>query len=476
MGTAQTTAEIDWLLNAARKFIDSQRIKSGVISFFDTRFEQSELEKLLESISFVAVLDTVTYRFLQYFYQIIGFGRIRNDCFKDLVIARIVEPVSKRQTKDLLEVRFDRKYPLNKIYQTLRSVSDNNYQDKIEQIVYRFVKNHISRNINVLFFDVTTLYFEAFDEDDFRRYGFSKDNKHNQPQIVIGLTVTTDGIPLSVSIFEGSKFEGHTIIPAMSALTNRLRLDEDFVVVADSAMLSQKNIGLLEDKKLKYIVGARLGSLSRKLFREVITSMKKIDGETVRINLNQERTLIVSYSEKRAGKDRHDREKQIKKAKYLITNPSGFMNRYKFLTSKDKKGFCLNEEIIEKARQLEGLKGYITNAAKLPSDEIIKRYSELWQVEKAFRMSKSDLKARPIFHTLKQSIEAHILIVFTALTISRYIEFTTKTSIHTVVKTLSRIKEIVAEDNVSGQRARKLTNLTTEAKQLLEYTKINWVI
>ena len=469
IGTGRTPFETEQLMRAARKFIDNQRIKSGVISFFDTRFDQSRLEEFLDSVSFVQVLDTVTYRFIHHFYQTIGFHKIKDDCFADLVIARIVEPLSKRQTKDFLAARFDKEYPLNRIYQTLKNSFKSDYQDKVEEITYQFIRKHISKNITVLFFDVTTLYFEAFDEDDIRKCGFSKEYRHNQPQIVVALTVTASGMPLAMKMFEGDTFEGHTMIPAISETMDKFSLN-DIVVVADAAMLSEDNLKKLEAKQLKYIVGARLGNISNNLFEKIIAALPRKDKACIRLNQENGRTLLVGYSEKRAAKDRHDREKQINKAKDVLVKPQSVVRKYKFIASSGKGQFRLNQKLIEKAEKLEGVKGYITNAIELTDEEIIEKYTELWQVEKSFRMSKSDLKARPIFHTLRESIGTHLLIVFTALVVSRYIEYVTKQSIHVVIKTLTRVKEIVVEDNVTKQRARKLTNLTDEARLLIGYT------
>lgn len=470
IGTGRTPAEIEQLIRSAHKFIDNQRIKSGVISFFDTRFKQSKLEEFLDCVSFIKVLDTATYAFISHFYKTVGFHKIRDDCFADLVIARIVEPASKRQTKDILTEKFGRKYPLNRIYLTLRNTIKSNYQKKIEGIAYQFIRKHINKNITVLFFDVTTLYFEAFDEDDFRKNGFSKDYRHNQPQIVVSLTVTSSGMPLAMKMFEGDTFEGHTMLPAISETISMFSLD-DIVVVADAAMLSEDNLKKLETKHIKYIVGARLGNIGNSLFEKITSDLPRVDNSSMRFDLGNDRILLAGYSEKRAAKDRHDREKQIQKAKETLLSPQKVVRRYKFITSKGKKQFKLNQKLIEKAEKLEGIKGYITNAIELSDKEIIDKYTELWQVEKAFRMSKSDLKARPIFHTLKESIEAHLLIVFTALITSRYIEYVTKQSIHTIIKILSRVKEIVVEDNATKERARKLTNLSDEARLLLRFTR-----
>ena len=146
---------------------------------------------------------------------------------------------------------------------------------------------------------------------------------------------------------------------------------------------------------------------------------------------------------------------------------SAITRRYKFLTSRSKGKYQLNTKLIEKAKLLEGLKGYVTNALDLTNSEIIKKYSELWQVEKAFRISKSDLKIRPVFHTARESIESHLLLVFAALTISRYVEIISNQSIANIVKSLDRVKEIIVEDNTTRKTISKFTNLNNSALKLL---------
>lgn len=473
LGTARTSLELDHLVKTSHEYIKHQRINSGVISFFDSRFEKSALEKLLAKLSFTQSLETATYQFLEYFYKLIGLGRLNDQCFQDLVIARIIKPSSKRQTREFLELRLGKKYSLTKVYRILRKAFSKQYKDQIEQIVQEFVTNTINPVISVVFFDVTTLYYEAFDEDDVRKCGFSKDYKHGQPQVMVALTVTTHGIPLAMRMFPGNTFEGHILLPCIKEIAARFQSD-DCVVVADSAMLSKDNLDLLEEHELKYIVGARLGNLSKKLFQAII-KMPKIDKTTIRLLLTDKRFMTVAYSAKRARKDKHDREKQIKKAKEVLAKPEKISRRYKFISLNKKEVHKLNKTLIKKAEQLEGLKGYVSNARKLEDEKIVSKYAELWQVEKAFRMSKSDLKARPIFHTIKQSIEAHLLIVFTALVIARYVELTSKKSINKTVKILSQIKEIVVQDPVSRETASKFTKLNPEAKKLLKLAKLNWV-
>jgi transposase len=474
IGTARTPLEVSQLKILAQQLIDRERIKSGKLSLFDTRYEQSELAMLLQRVTFTGALDTFTYLFFSSFYHTIGFAALKNTCFKDLVIARIVDPCSKRRTRDVLESRFGKQYSLTTIYRSLKATGKADYQQKVENVVKNFVLRKLDIDIAVLFFDVTTLYYEAFDEDDFRKIGFSKDHKYNQPQVVVALTVTIQGLPLAMRIFEGNTFEGHTMLPCIKDICLSYALKQ-IVIVADAGMLSEENLKLLEEKKLEYIVGARLGSLSNHLFTQIVRELPKTDGTSVRIILPTNRILLVSYSDKRAKKDKHDREKQLKKAKDMLGKPTKLMRKYKFILSKGSGNHTLNEKLIEKAEQLEGMKGYVTNAAELTDEEIIQKYTELWTVEKSFRMSKSDLKARPIFHTLKESIQAHLLIVFTALVISRYVEICSKRSISKIVQILNQVKEIIVEDTVSKQKSSKYTNLTPEAKELVKLAKLYWV-
>ena len=185
--------------------------------------------------------------------------------------------------------------------------------------------------------------------------------------------------------------------------------------------------------------------------------------------------MVVSYSQKRANKDKSDREKQINKAREKLNNPSVLTNRFKFLSSYANNQYRLNNELIVKMEKLEGLKGYITNTTDLTNDEIIQKYSSLWLVEKSFRMSKSDLKARPIFHTLKESIIAHLTIVFTALAISKYIEIDTNLSIAKVIRIINQVKEVIVQDKISKETTSKYTNISDEAKNLIKHTDITWV-
>lgn len=471
-GTARNELETTTLVNLAKQFLEDQRIKSGNISFFDNRFSTSEMTEILSKFCVRRVLDSVTFNFFVHFYQVLEFDQIGQKNFVDLIIARIILPVSKAKTRDFLESKLNKHYSLSGLYRIMDKIYELNFQNQLEEKMTAYIKSN-SATISVLFFDVTTLYYEAFDEDDLRKCGFSKDNKANQPQLIVTLTVTADGFPLHLRVFPGNKFEGHLMLPCIKEIVKTHSLS-DFVVVADSAMVSQNNMEELEKENLSYIVGARLGNLSTKVWEQIIT-VPKVDGASDRFDFGNGRILVVAYSQKRANKDRSDREKQIKRAEFALHNSNVVAKRFKFLKAVKNHDLELNQENITKAEKLEGLKGYITNAKNLTDQEMITKYSQLWQVEKSFKISKSDLKARPVFHTIRERIEAHLTIVFASLAIIRLVEKTVNKSIQKVLWLLDQVKEVVMEEKISGEQISKWSEIENqEIKDLLKLAKLNW--
>lgn len=472
LGTARNELEVNELINLAKQFIKNQRIKEGKISLFDNRYSTSEMAGILSKFCIRRVLDSATFDFFYHFYKVLSFDNISNKSFADLVVARIIYPVSKAKTRDFLESKLNKHYSLSGLYRIMEEIYKLDFQSQLEKKMTAFVRS-FSPTISVLFFDVTTLYYESFDEDDLRKFGFSKDNKANQPQLVVTLTVTADGFPLHLKVFPGNKFEGHLMLPCIKEIVKKHKL-HDFVVVADSAMVSSANMEELEKENLSYIVGARLGNLPTKIWGQIIT-VPKIDGVTKRFDFGNKRILVVSYSQKRANKDRSDREKQLKRAQFALNNPSVVSKRFKFLKKVGNHDLELNTANVTKAQFLEGLKGYLTNAINLTDEEIITKYSQLWKVEKSFRISKSDLKARPVFHTVRERIEAHLTIIFASLAIIRLVEKTTNKSVQKVLWLLDQVKEVIMENIVSREQISKYSEIDNqETKDLLKLAKFNW--
>ena len=357
-------------------------------------------------------------------YDSIGFDAIKEELFRHLVIARLAFPLSKLKTVDYLYRYQGVMLDIDAIYRFLDKLS-NKLKDQVEQIAFAHTLKVLQGNISIVFYDMTTIYFEASDEDDLRKTGFSKDGKHQNPQIYIGLLVGLGGYAIGYDIFEGNTYEGHTLIPFIEKISKKFNLNKP-VVVADAGLLSNDNIKALEEMDYEYIIGARLKNESKKIKKQILKKQLS-DGQMMKIKKKDNIRLIVTYATNRAFKDEYNRkrglqrlEKQIKAGK--LTKSSINNRGYnKYLKLKGDVSIEIDYEKFNNDKSWDGLKGYITNA-KLNDKQIVENYKNLWHIEKAFRMSKTDLRIRPIYHRLKHRIEAHICISFTAYCIYKELE------------------------------------------------------
>ncbi len=357
-------------------------------------------------------------------YDHIGFNAIDESLFRHLVIARLAFPLSKLKTIDYLYRFQGVMLDIDAIYRFLDKLNDT-LKHQVEQIAFTHTKRVLGGNVNVVFYDMTTLYFEASDEDDLRKTGFSKDGKHSSPQIFLGLLVGLGGYAIGYDIFEGNIYEGHTLIPFLEKITSKFSLEKP-IVVADSGLLSKENIKALEQNNYDYIIGARLKNEPQKTKYKIIEKKFK-NGQIVTIKKANNTRLIVSYADNRAHKDEHNRkrglqrlEKQIKAGKLTKSNINN-KGYNKYLKMQGEIAIEIDYEKYENDSIWDGLKGYVTNT-KLKDKEVIENYKNLWHIEKAFRMSKTDLRIRPIYHRLKNRIEAHICLSFTAYCIYKELE------------------------------------------------------
>jgi transposase len=355
----------------------------------------------------------------------IGFDAISEQLFRDIVIARLVYPASKAKTVDYLLRYQGKKVSVQSIYRFLDRLNDQ-YSLKAQQIAYRHSLS-ILKHITVVFYDMTSLYFESEDEDDLRKIGFSKDGKFRNPQIMLGLLVGSNGYPIAYDIFEGNTFEGKTLLPVLRRIEQKYGFGKP-VVVADAAMLSNENIQSLEQEQFPFIVGARIRNESQPMQENILQRCSRLhDGQSVVIEKDSTHRLIVSYSDKRARKDAHNRQRGLKKLHKKVHSgkltKENLNNRgyNKFLQLDGEVKIEIDEEKIAKAARWDGLKGYLTNTDYSPQ-LVIQRYSQLWHVEKAFRVSKTDLHIRPMHHYRRRRIEAHVLIAFVAYTIYKELE------------------------------------------------------
>jgi transposase len=297
-------------------------------------------------------------------------------------------------------------------------------KELVQQISYEHTRKILGTQISIVFYDVTTLYFEIDQEDKLRKTGFSKEGKHQNPQIVLGLLVSKNGYPLAYEIFEGNKFEGHTMLPVLDAFKEKYQL-EQMVIIADSGLLSNANIKELQTKGYEFILGARIKNEKREI-KEKILSLSLKNRESIIIKRDGLK-LIVTYTDNRAKKDLQNRERGLKKLEKQVKSgkitKASINNRgyNKYLKMEGTINIAIDYDRFNRDASWDGLKGYLTNA-KLTKNEIIENYRHLWQIEKAFRISKTDLKIRPIYHRLQRRIETHICISFVAYKIYKELE------------------------------------------------------
>jgi len=267
------------------------------------------------------------------------------------------------------------------------------------------------------------------------------------PQVTVGLLTTGAGFPLDVHLFEGNKAETKTLVPVLTAFAERHHID-DVVVVADAGMLSAANLVALEKAGFAFIVGSKPSSAADDLadhFRRHGNHFT--DGQTVEAtrimgtgNQLRERRVVYQYSFKRSQHDNRAINKMIERAEAVAAG-TWPLKKDRFVKITDAvKG--VDWDLVARARYLAGLKGYVTNIDPNTMDGpgVVAAYRELYQVERSFRMAKSDLAARPMFHRIRDSIEAHLTIVFAALAVSREAQARTGVSIKKIIQTLRPLR------------------------------------
>ncbi|MDZ7742733.1 MAG: IS1634 family transposase [Bacteroidota bacterium] len=420
IGCATTLREIETLEHIARQDIE---LLTAQTELFYSK-EDTLIENLVASISNDDIQTLGPELVFGRIYDSIGFDAIKEEMFRHLVIARLAYPLSKLKTVDYL-YRYQRVLlDSDAIYRFLDKLSSK-LKPQIEQIAFKNTMKVLRGKVNIVFYDMTTLYFEASDEDDLRKTGFSKDGKHQNPQVFIGLLVGLNGYPIGYDIFKGNTFEGHTLIPFIEKMAKKFNLGKP-VVVADAGLLSKSNIEALENKGYEYILGARLKNETDQLKLQILES--KFEDATIQSFKRKDKSrLIVHYASSRAKKDEYNRKRGLRRLEKRIKagrlTKSSINNRgyNKYLKLSGEVSIEIDYDKFEKDDQWDGLKGYISNT-KMTNQQVLDNYKHLWQIEKAFRMSKTDLRIRPVYHRLQNRIEAHICIVFTAYSIYKELE------------------------------------------------------
>jgi len=441
-----------------------------------------------------------------YIYDRLGFTNLftrpkqREDSailLRDIVLSRIAYPVSKRASVDWLFEKCGISLNLDNVYQMMDKIDDV-FIARVKQRALSETLKLTGEKLRVLFYDATTLYFESFSEDDLKQNGYSKDLKFNQPQILLALLVTEKGLPIGYEIFPGSTFEGHTLITALENLKKQYDL-KDVIFVADRGLFSEENLALLEEKKFKYIVGARIKNMSKKITDDILSidKYKPIslsfhhanheDEETEQriaiFECQKKRNLVVHYSSKRAKKDAYDRKKSIEKLNKKLSkskDPKSLLSSYgykKFLGIKGDAEIIVKTDKIKDASKWDGLMGVITNDATATPEQLFSHYRGLWQIEESFRINKHDLKMRPIYHWQPQRVKAHIAICFMSFVCVRYLEYLCavqiqKMSPEVIRHALINVQGSIIEDKQSGRKFLLTSDIPSPAKEIYRILNI----
>ena len=422
-GVAKSEAEADKLFQEAQLWLRTHDGQQE-LDFDDRRGKElEETARVVENMD--SVLINGTQLLLNQVYDSIGFNRIPDEILRHLVIARVSQPKSKLATVDYLKSYYDEDVDLNNIYRYMDKLY-NTQMEQAQQISVEHTQKIFGGKIGLMFYDVTTLYFETSQTDVLREPGFSKDGKTAESQVVLGLLVSEGGYPLSYSLFNGSQYEGFTMIPMIDDFKQRFTLGDDFVVVADSGLMNRNNVMLLQKAGYRYILGARIKNENKDV-KQWILSLDKKDNVCNEIKRQNGERLIVSYSEKRAKKDAYNRDRGI--ARLRKAYQSGHITKQqvnrrgynKFLEISRDIDVSISDEKIAEDCKWDGLKGYITNT-DIDAEQVIAQYHGLWVVERAFRISKGTLEMRPMFHFTERRIEAHICICFIAYKVYKELE------------------------------------------------------
>jgi len=472
LGSSKDAQTIDQYYRAAQEAIPKL---FNQLTVFDPPKPAIELEQLCNDDIRIVGPELVFGRI----FDFIGFGKIPDQLFKDLAISRVTHPGSKLKLAEYLRENNRREVSADNIYYFLDKLSTK-YKKQVEDISFAYTQRLLQGEIGVVFYDMTTIYFESSTPDEFRTTGFSKDGKHQHPQIFLGLLIGKNGYPIGYDVFEGNTYEGHTLIPVLEKFEKRFDLEKP-IVVADAGLLSNKNIAALKQRGYKFILGARIKNEGADITKQ-ISQLTLSDGQIVKMKKDELTTLFISYSTKRAGKDESNRKRGLKRLQKSLNagrlTKSNINNRgyNKYLKMQGELKIEIDYEKFEADDKWDGLKGYLTNTT-LSGTQIIDSYNNLWKIEKAFRISKTDLKIRPIYHRLRNRIEAHICISFVSYVLFKELERvlyldSPDISINVAIKAINRMYEIKFEAN-NIQQSIRLKNNSVQNK-ILEALKTNF--
>jgi len=458
IGSAHTDAEVAAMVELAKQRIRERRGAAGSAEF---DLGDDTAPTVASRLTLQRAHSRFLYDALAGVYETLGFeAAVSDSVFRDLVVARVIEPASKLDTIRILDGLGLQAPSNSSIHRSLDRAADRDYRDRLSAacVSFRGVEQ-----LTLVLYDVTTLFFQVEKEDDYRKPGLSKERRL-EPQIVIGLLVDERGFPLQVHSFEGNTAETLTLVPVLDAFRAQ-HPDVAVSVACDAGMLSAANLTALEEAGYGFIVGSRIAKTPYDIVEYQNDGGELADGQVFetqqwfgRGDTRRKRRVVYQYREKRARLDLRNIDKQVEKARRVVDGQSPVKKgRFLKIAGADKS---VDEQLVESAKQRAGIKGYVTNLPILvaSAETVIDAYHQLFNVEASFRMAKSDLKARPIYHRVREKIEAHLTVVFAAIAVSRHIQEQTGLSIKKFVRALATVRDgVILVDGVEHHIPAALT-------------------
>lgn len=401
------------------------------------------------------------------------------EILKDIVLSRMVSPDSKMGLQRELCGKFAKHHDLDAIYRMMDKLHGNIIT--IKELCFNSTRSLLpNKEVTMLFFDVTTLYFESTDTDELRGFGYSKDHRFNTTQLVLALATNDDGLPLGYELFSGNTAEVTTLLKAISGWSSYLNI-KDVCFVADRAMFSRDNLDALDKSGYRYIVAAKLRTLKGEVKDQVLSegSYKPtvIGNQLAWVSdIDYEgRRLVTSYKSSRAKNDAKNRGEIIKKIERTIGEKGSTRklisnSGVKKYTTMSESLAQLDQEKIAADAMWDGLHGVITNDKNMDVVSILTRYARLWVIEESFRINKHNLQMRPIFHYTPKRIEAHIAICYMGFAIIRQIEYkvalTQKVSPREIMRTLLGVQASILQHKRTGDLYRMPGVFNQEARKI----------
>ena len=363
-----------------------------------------------------------------------GLGFNMADSLTLLLSERLHDPVSKYSSyanqRDYLGIPH---IELQWIYRSLDYLYEN--QEPVKRIIYNKGRNLFNQELDVVFYDVTTFYFDSSIEDGFREKGFGKDGKIGKTIIIFGMLIDQNKQPVGYEVYRGKQYEGHTFTDALERLKKKYQIGK-IICVADTGMMNKDNIKEVQESDYEYIFGERLRSMARNIQNEVLdlSKYKKLgvtditEGKEIEILYYvtgyKGKRLISTYSSKRAAKDKAERDEKIERAKSFIANPSPLDKKAKtfFLKKDEKSRYSLDIEKIKRSERFDGFMTIATNNRVLSTADVLGAYKQLYKIEQSFRTFKTFLETRPMFHWTEHRILGHLALCYISFTLLNHLQ------------------------------------------------------